>query len=115
MHASSPLRLPAPLLLLGCGALGLAGCRSDYSGKSDRLGVDLELQVLSPSYGEFEGKQVRFLEHISPGGEVRLIGILEARARLNALTNRVSYAASPVESTRAVFCDIGWTRLADFY
>ncbi|MBL8616935.1 MAG: hypothetical protein JNM72_15100 [Deltaproteobacteria bacterium] len=55
MLAPSPLRSPALLSLLGLGALGLAGCRSDYSVKSDRLGVDLELQVLSPSYGEFEG------------------------------------------------------------
>ena len=55
MPAPSPLRSLTALSLLGLGALGLAGCRSDYAVKSDRLGVDLELEVLSPSYGEFQG------------------------------------------------------------
>jgi hypothetical protein len=41
--------------------------------------------------------------------------MLEARARLNALTNRVVYAASLIESTRAVFSGISWTRPANFY
>lgn len=55
MSAPSPIRPLALLPLLGLGVAGLGGCRSDYSVKSDRLGVDLALEVLSPSYGEFQG------------------------------------------------------------
>ena len=49
---SNPLAL---LTLLGFGLGGLPGCSSDYAVKSDRLGVDLTLELISPTYGAFAG------------------------------------------------------------